>query len=241
MKVPEAHKFVGEVSGLCARSAKQPGAHGLSRRVRVLFRERLRLALGGWFGGWFRFAGVGRIDPGAGGDFLDIGRGVGVDESHGPGETAGQHVLKEGIGPDILAMAHAGVEDPAFALIPGPGGGIGRALILDALHGGRVLEQEDVHILPEVLQGIPFLMQVKAGPQFFHAREFRVDHRIFCHLLGPMFDELRPQQADVAVRFGTVVQVAVRSLFGFIGSMEGIGGGVGTREGPPVLHIIQHL
>ena len=132
----------------------------------------------GGFGGWFR-GGEGGIGPCARGDLADVWGGVSGGVAHGPAETAGEDIVEERVGPDVFAVAHGGVEDPAFAVGAGPCGGEGRAFVFVAFHGWGVLEEEDVEVIGEVLEGVPFLVEFEGGAEGFHAWEGWVDDGVF--------------------------------------------------------------
>ena len=82
-----------------------------------------RSALEGYFllgGRFLRGNRVRRVLESARRGFLKVGFDVRTGFSHGPGEAPSQKGLEAVVGPDVLAVAHGGVKNPALALHPCP-------------------------------------------------------------------------------------------------------------------------
>src|SRR5436190_9931147 len=113
----------------------------------------------------------GRIRVSVRSGFLEIGGHLGARFAERPFDSADEDFLEDGIGPHVFTMAHGGKPDATLAFPARPGGGIRRALILDAVHGRRVNHREHVDVRREILERIPLLLECELGSHIFKARK----------------------------------------------------------------------
>src|SRR5688572_29236653 len=172
--------------------------------------------------------------------FGDVGLGVELGFVGGPGETGEGYFLEEGVGPDVFSVAHGGVEDTALAVGLGPGGGVGGALVhgvagLGGVHGGRVLDEDDVEVVGEVHEVVPLFLEGGVFEVFEAGEVFGGDLHAGLEL-GPVAGEFAADHFDVGGADVLVLDVAdefrlfVDGLVAVVGAVEGVGCAVEADE-----------
>src|SRR5262249_17590984 len=97
-------------------------------------------------------------------DLADVGLDVGIHPAGRPAQGSQEQSLVFRILPDIFAMSHRGVKDPALAVVPRPGHRIIGALVFPdraAPHSLGDLNHDDVKIIRHVLQSIPLVIDLE--------------------------------------------------------------------------------
>src|SRR5262245_2599065 len=134
-----------------------------------------------------------------------------LSPADGPGDRSREHFLKTLTGPDIITMAHCVIVHAALALFTGPGEREWRPLVFGALHSVSLQDEQNVHVLREVLERVPLLLDREGFTGTKEAREFRIDHLHTRLLLVSVADELAAKHRDKRVRiFLRLETVALR-------------------------------
>lgn len=166
----------------------------------------------------------------AGSDGFEVGGDVCVDVADGPVQAAQQQILKSGVGPDVFTVAHGGEEDPSLAVGSGPGRRVGAAFVFRAFHAGGFLDEDDVQVWREFLEGIPFLHKIEIAAQILAAGELGIDHAHFRLLLRAVFDEFPAKHKNVGIGLVAIMLVTGTFVTGVGLGMKGVAGRVSADE-----------
>jgi len=113
-------------------------------------------------------------------------------------------------------MTHRRVKHAALPVHPRPSGRIIRPLIRRAVHASGFLDENDVQVVREFLERIPFFHQFDFCTRVLQAGKFSIRHAQFCFLLlCRMSNKFAAEHFRVIVRLRTVIFVARQMLLRF--------------------------
>src|SRR5207237_1160926 len=93
-----------------------------------------------------------------------------------PGYRSREHLLEALARPHVVAVAHGVEIDPALALAARPGERERRPPVLGILHSVGLEDEQNMDVLGEVLEPVPFLLDLEAFVRAEEAGELRIGH-----------------------------------------------------------------
>ncbi len=127
-------------------------------------------------------------------------------------------------------MAHVGVKYAAFAVHVRPGRGIVRAFVNFAVHLGRVLNEQHVHVRREILERVPLFHRSEVSRNVAHAGKLFVHANHVPWLLLAVFDEFAADHFDVGIGIVAVVLIAGGTVLFAARRVKCVGGTVDTHK-----------